>query len=95
MTPHELWPRLSMLCKQVDPPTQFARSFAHREMTVMERGELQRSLEAVEVRLHREISRREVFERKNAELERVIDDLRLENEVYICIYNVLFSIKTS
>ena len=35
--------------------------------------------------LQKEISRREAFERKNAELERVNDELRLENGVSLLL----------
>ena len=38
-------------------------------------------MEQLKSKLHSEIARREVFERKNAELEAVNDKLRLENEV--------------
>ena len=37
--------------------------------------------------LQKEISRREAFERKNAELERVNDELRLENGVSLTSSN--------
>ena len=43
--------------------------------------------------LQKEISRREAFERKNAELERVNDELRLENGVSIASSFTAFSVQ--
>ncbi len=40
-------------------------------------------MEGLGSRLALEVSRREIFERKNAELERINDELRVENAVSV------------